>query len=287
MTLTYLAVLLRILVNPLSNVFQKRLALNGQHPLAINFLSYGLLSLVCVLFSWRTDWGALNADFWCYAAAGGLVGALGNGFLVRALQHGDLSILGPINSYKSIVGLITALILLGEVPSVQGMAGVVVVIVGSYFIFETTEEGFSWRLLHNHAIRFRILAMIFTAVEAVLIKKVVLLSSPSTAFVTWCWFGALFAGVQCALTGVAIKRSAFSAATCTQYLLLAVCIGLMQYSTNYVFNHMPVAYALALFQLSALVSVVLGYKLFREHDVIVKLVGSAIMIAGFVMIIFS
>jgi valyl-tRNA synthetase len=47
---------------------------------------------------------------------GGLVGALGNAFLVKAIQNGELSVLGPINSYKSVVGVVVAVFLLGEVP---------------------------------------------------------------------------------------------------------------------------------------------------------------------------
>ena len=74
---------------------------------------------------------------------GGLFGAVGNGFLVMALRRGDLSVLGPINSYKSVVGIIVGIVLLGELPSLMGLAGVAIIILGSYFVFDTTEEGFS------------------------------------------------------------------------------------------------------------------------------------------------
>ncbi|MEP1953332.1 MAG: EamA family transporter, partial [Algoriphagus sp.] len=66
---------------------------------------------------------------------------------------------------------------------------------------------------------------------------------------------------------------------------LVVCIGTMQLSTNFVFEKMDVGYALSLFQLSILVSVLLGYRVFQEKDIKKKIIGSAIMIAGSVMII--
>jgi hypothetical protein len=44
--------------------------------------------------------------------------------------------------------------------------------------------------------------------------------------------------------------------------------------------------ALPLFQLSAIVSVLPGYRFFREQEIRKKLIGSAIMIIGSVMIIF-
>jgi drug/metabolite transporter (DMT)-like permease len=48
---------------------------------------------------------------------------------------------------------------------------------------------------------------------------------------------------------------------------------------------MPVGYALSLFQLSTIVSVLLGHRLFQEKDIRKKLIGTAIMIAGSVIII--
>jgi drug/metabolite transporter (DMT)-like permease len=70
-----------------------------------------------------------------------------------------------------------------------------------------------------------------------------------------------------------------------QFLLLVLAIGIMQYTTNYTFDHMPVGYALSLFQLSILVSVFLGHKIFKEKDLRKKLIGSMIMIIGSVLVI--
>ena len=68
-------------------------------------------------------------------------------------------------------------------------------------------------------------------------------------------------------------------------LEIAIFLGLMQLSTNYVFQHMNVGLSLALFQLSSIVAVALGYKMFGEKDFIKKIIGTAIMIAGSCMII--
>ena len=71
----------------------------------------------------------------------------------------------------------------------------------------------------------------------------------------------------------------------SSYFYLVLCIGTMQYTTNYVFDHMEVGYALALFQLSTIVSIFLGYRIFKEENITKKLIGSVIMVAGSVMII--
>ncbi|MDQ3278711.1 MAG: DMT family transporter [Bacteroidota bacterium] len=285
--LTSIAVILRILSSPLANVYQKKLAANGHHPLTINFRTYLLLAAVCLLPALGVQWMALPRAFWLYSVMAGIVGAVGNGFLVKALQKGDLSVLGPVNSYKSVVGIVFGVFLLNEVPTIWGLLGVALIIYGSYFVLDTTAEGFSWQLLKRREIQYRLWAMILTAVEAVFIKKIILASSATIAFISWCWFGAFFSFFLLETNRrrageAAINRGRGDA---SRYVLLVMCIGIMQLTTNYVFDHMPVGYALSLFQLSTLVSVLLGYRIFKEQDVRKKLIGSAIMIAGSVMII--
>ena len=70
-----------------------------------------------------------------------------------------------------------------------------------------------------------------------------------------------------------------------QFIGLISMFGLMQITTNYVFENMNVSYALALFQLSSLINVIFGYKFFKETHLIKKLIGTTIMIIGAVVII--
>lgn len=284
-----LAILLRILSNPLANVFQKQLTSKGNHPLLVNFLTYLLLSIACIFIAVRIDWNALPNDFWLYSILGGLAGGIGNGFLVKALQKGDLSVLGPVNAYKSVVGLITGIILLHEIPGVIGLSGVALIIYGSYFVLDTTEDKFTWALLKRPEIQFRIWAMILTAIEAVFAKKVILASSTTIAFLSWSWFGMVFAFLFLLINKFNFKTELrkISRNDISKYFYLVVCIGVMQLTTNYALAHMQVGYVLAFFQLSIIVSVLLGHRIFNEQDIRKKLVGSVIMIAGSVVIIFS
>jgi drug/metabolite transporter (DMT)-like permease len=282
-----LAVLLRIFSNPLANVFQKKLTSQQNHPLVVNFLTYLLLSVVCLLFAPFATWHNLNRQFWIFSILVGLFGALGNGFLVKALKDGELSVLGPINSYKSVIGIIFGIFLLGEIPDICGITGVILIIFGSFFVLDSTEERFSLALLRKKEIQFRFLAMLFTAIEAVFIKKVILVSSTTISFFSWCWFGAVFSLLLLLIFRLDLKNELRIRHNklLRHYALLIVCIGAMQYTTNYVFTHMPVGYALSLFQLSALVSILLGHKIFKEKGIRKKLLGSVIMIVGSLIII--
>lgn len=281
------AVILRILSNPLANVFQKQLTAKHHHPLVVNFLTYLLLAVICILFAFTIPWTMFSFQFWIYSILGGIAGALGNGFLVKALHKGDLSVLGPVNSYKSVVGMIVGIFLLAEIPNTWGVLGIALIVYGSYFVLDTTEERFSWALLKKPEIQFRIWAMILTAIEAVFIKKIILASSTTAAFISWCWFGAMFSFLFLLLFKVNMKAELkkIHSADIGKYLSLIACIGAMQFTTTYAFNHIPVGYALSLFQLSIIVSVLLGHRIFKEQDVRKKLLGSFIMIIGSVIII--
>jgi drug/metabolite transporter (DMT)-like permease len=281
------AVLLRILSNPLGNVFQKQLTTKGIHPLFVNFLTYFLLSGVCLLITLFIHWPVLPSQFWIYSVLGGIAGASGNGFLVKALQYGELSILGPVNSYKAVVAILGGIVILGEIPNVWGLLGIGMIISGSYFVLDTTPERFTLALLKRRDIQYRLWAMILTAVEAVFVKKVILASSVTIAFVSWCFFGAFFSSLLLFVYRLDIKKETrqIRKSSILKLALLVACIGTMQFTTSYTFGHMDVGYALSLFQLSIIVSVLFGYRFFRESDIRKKLIGSVIMIIGSIVII--
>jgi drug/metabolite transporter (DMT)-like permease len=284
---TLLAVIIRILVNPFSNVLQKQITLKGQHPLFINLTTYTLLAFISVFLIYDISIQSLDTEFWFYSIAGGITGALGNGFIVKALEKGDLSVLGPINAYKSIVGMLFAFIIIREVPNIWGLMGMGFIIVGSYFVLDTTEEKFSWQLFKTPAIQYRLAALVLTGIQAVLDKKVIEHSNLEIAFAGWSIFGAGFSFIFILFTKVSIQKEFKNVdrAILVKYFLLILTVGLMLASTNYTLSHMPVGYALALFQLSILISVVLGHRFFNELHLFKKLMGATIMVIGSALII--
>ena len=287
MLVTTISLLLRILSNPIGNVFQKKLTEQNNHPLLVNLLTFSILGILCIVPALQQDWGQVSYLSWYYGVIAGIFGAVGNGFLVKALQGGDLSILGPINSYKSVVGILIGIVFLHEIPSIWGIIGIALIIYGSYFVLDTMKERFSWSLLKNKEIQYRIWAMILTAIEAVFIKKVILYSSTIVSFIFWCWFGAFFSFVLLFVFKVRLIKEIKQVKLhhLLTYGFLVLSIGTMQYTTNYVFSHMNVGYALALFQLSTIISIFLGYRIFKEQNIKKKLLGAVIMIAGSVVII--
>lgn len=305
----------------------------GRRPFFVNAATFALLTLACVGPAFSVDWTRFASSFWRDVVVSGVLCATGNACLVAALGRGELSILGPINAWKAVVGLTFGFFLLGEAPTFPALFGVFLIGVGSYFVLDASPERFSFRLLFkNSAIRLRVAALILTALEAIFIKKIVLATGPAPAFFLWSATGAFFSTLSLGvatlipLISTRLRQSPqtlpttptsappqtaqttptsappqtaqttptsaplqtvqttptlrFSVRDAFELAATAACVGTMQLSTNFAFERLDVGLALALFQLSAPLNVLLGWRLFRERGVVKKLLGATVAVGG-------
>ena len=289
--LTLLAVAARILANPISNVFQKQLAERSAHPLFIVAATHGLLTALALPFLVRTPLATLGGAFWTNMVISAALAVVGNMMLVYALRSSDLSVLGPINAYKAVLGLMLGVVLIGEIPTVFGTLGVALIVAGSFFVIDRAPgqaHGSAIRqFVSEFGVQMRLGALVCSATEAVFLKRALLLSSPLTTFLLWAILGfpmaALAAGML--LRGGVTAETARLGREWRRYLWLTVSTGVMQLTTLLTFGALQVGYSLALFQLSTLVTVYLGHRYFRERDIGRRLLGAVIMVAGAMLIV--
>jgi drug/metabolite transporter (DMT)-like permease len=286
----WLSVVVRVVVNPCSNVMQKVLTRSAADPLFIICATHGLLSLIGLPLV-LAFLPPLSGEFWLNITASSTLAVVGNVLLVQAVKRSDLSVLGPINAYKSVVSLVPGVILLREMPSLMGLSGIALVVAGSYGLVD--QDGMVGgpsglvRLFRDRGVQYRVAALVLTATEAVFLKRALLASSSLTTFAVWSLLGfgvSLFAVATLLGSQVRHDLSVLRGNKRT-YLTLFVTTGLMQLTTLATLEWFQVGPALALFQTSALISVVLGYKVFQERHVLKRLLGSAVMACGAVLII--
>jgi drug/metabolite transporter (DMT)-like permease len=211
--------------------------------------------------------------------------------LVYALKSSDLSVLGPINAYKSVVSLVLGVFLLGEIPAPMGLAGVLLIVAGSYFVVDRDSKrprsnAFAL-FFRERGIQFRFAALALSATEAIFLKRALLLSSPLTTFIFWSILGLPIAAAAIVLLQrqrLEKEAEVFRDHWGT-YMRLAITTGVMQLTSLLTFGKLQVGYSLALFQLSTLISVFLGYRYFQEGQIRKRLVGSLIMAAGATLIV--
>lgn len=287
---TWLFLSLRILANPLSNVFQKHLAGRQIHPLLVIAGPMAILALACSVAApiLTRD---IQPGFWLNIWICAILAIGGNVLIVEALRRNDLSILGPINAYKPIVNLLPSIILLQEWPNAWSIAGIAAIALGSHVIVTRNPDQRRGQailmLFRDRGVQFRLLALILSSTEATFLKRALQLSSPTTTFVFWAILGfAICLILVPALMPRPLLITQFTRIRrhLTPLLLLGLTTGIMQLCTLLTFNRLPVAQSLALFQISTLLTVLLGHHIFKEPHLLRRLTGALIMIAGAVAI---
>lgn len=290
MIATALFVATRIVANPASNVFQKRLAQESANPVFIIAVTHAGLAALVLPFLAVQSLPALPIAFWLNVSVSAILAVAGNVLLVFALRHTDLSILASINAYKAILSLLLGAFLIGEIPTASGLIGVVLILMGSYFVVDRPDgqpdrNAFAL-FFRERGVQFRFASLACSATEAVFLKRAVLQSSPVVVFYLWCVFGFV---VGAAFVAILLRRQVASQAALLRqhwghFAWLVITTGLMQLTTLLTFNVMQVGYSLALFQLSTLISVFFGYRYFAERNIGRRLLGSLIMILGAIAI---
>jgi len=284
-----LYLVIRIVANPVSNVFQKLLTRDGADPLFVIGAVHTILAVVCLPIL-LADFPELPAEFWLIMLAGAVLTVSGNVLIVLALRQADLSILGPINSYKAVVSLLPGLILLGEIPSSISLLGIALIVAGSWFLGEKkgSETRPSFAMLRSRGVQLRLAALVISALEAAVMKRAMLLGTAWPTFAAWSIFGSAVALMAVLVTRSKAqfgKQSHLARKRWPRYLALTISTGLMQGCTIFLFYRFEIAAALALFQLSTIVSVLLGWQVFRERDVLQRLFGATVMAVGAMLII--
>jgi len=267
-----LSIITRIFSNSYLNVLQKILTKNGEFSSIVNLFTYLGLGIIAFIICPKPIFDITSLP---YILLMGSLGAIGNYFIIKALSTGELSSLAPINSYKPLIALLVGFFFLNEIPGVIELFGIFLILIGTIILANTP-------IFYSKATLYRFLALILLGTEAVFIKKVILLTDINSAFLYWVISGLIFAYIFAIISKHKIK---IKNRNLKHQFCLIILVFLMQYTTNYVFSRMNVSYALALFQLSSLISVFLGINIFKEKDILRKAIASTIMIIGATFII--
>lgn len=306
--ITTFLVTVRIASTNWGNVVQKRLlAPGGDSPLGLFAGVWGWMTLL------TAPWwiGALaeacgipvgtstgGHAFWFWMLVTCLLEVPGNVLLLRSLQHTELSIFGPLSSFKPVISLALAMLLFGEVPSLFGAVGVAIVVLGTIGLTSQrrSQADAVDACKRRAGVRDRLLAVLLTATASVFLKQAMDGHTEVQVLSVWCLVSWLLAALW--LAGVALisrgRRlpSALAGASRREpqhraVFIVAVAMLAMQACTIALFARMPVGYALALFQIGSLVSVIIGHRLFGEAQLVRRLVAASIMVAGACVIIIA
>ncbi len=287
-----LFVFARLVLSLASNVYQKKLSHTGLHPFYIVATTYFVLSVLSLPWLAASHVEALNQGFWLNIVLASVFDVGGWMFLLMSLSKTDLSVFGPLNAYKVIFSLILAVLFLHETPSAQGMLGVLVIVVGSFFLTPShgqTPLAKIPHLLKNSGVQARFLSILLFSIGTVFLKNSVLLGGALATLVFWSLIG--FALVLLSNQLLLAQDLKANLTASKPHLAAILGVGLMvfvmQYTTLVLLSHMLVAYALALFQLGMVLQVLIGYKVFNEKNIGRKLLAAIVMMLGSVLVLLA
>jgi drug/metabolite transporter (DMT)-like permease len=206
----------------------------------------------------------------------------------RALKLADASLITPLLIFSPVFTVLISAIFLREIPSVRGMVGVGLVLVGAYWLNHTAGTG--WYTPFQSAaftpgVTLVLLAGLLWAITPLFEKTAILHTNPEspgfTAFIATfllmlMLIPAVVARGKPAIAKLApYRRELFIAGVIAG---IAPVLGYTAYSIGLV------GYVTTLFKLSTLLTVIWSFLLLKERGLAERLPGSLVMIVGAVLI---
>lgn len=213
-----------------------------------------------------------------------LINIIAFNLFFKALSLSSLSLTMPFTAFTPIFLIPVAYVILGELPDLKGGSGIALIILGAYGL-----HAGSGNLLQpfrnfflNKGTRYMLIVALMWSVSATVEKAAVLSSSPefygvviyfllSVAYLPYIYFYHREAAK--AIPGNLKKLS-----------LLGIITGAMIIFQFTSYEYLLASYVVAFKRAGVIVSVLLGYLLFKEEKIFKNLIFTAFMVAGVILI---
>jgi drug/metabolite transporter (DMT)-like permease len=283
----YVFSLLSALFSSFAAVTQKKVLFKNK---ALEFSSIlALFNLVLAIpFLFFIDFQTLNILNISVLFLKSVLGAITFLLVMLGIKKLEISRALPLLVLTPGIVAIFAFITLGETLTIIEIIGIILLIAGTY-IFSLKKQKIKTPLkeaINPKGHYYIILALILFAVTSILDKAILNnFKLPLNAFMG---FQHLFLGIIFSIMILTQKNSQFKKTfTKTWKLILLISF----FTITYRYTHLlaiksaPVALALSIKRISVFFAVILGGTLFREHNLIKKIIATAIMTIGAILVI--
>lgn len=252
--------------------------------LATFFLT-GVLGLLYVALTGIPEF---ERDFVWSVVLVSLLDAAAISLLIRSLFISDLSDAYPLVALTPVFTVGTSIVILGEIPSPLGLAGVLVIVVGAYLMrVEGAREGIlkPFRLLFRDAsARYMMLTALLFSVMGPLFKTAAQASSAGVTLTVSQWLTSLWLALFYLFQGTFVGtvreiRRHFWALTGLSVTNFAQAI-----LTFIAFEFTFVAYVASVKRTGILFTVLFGYLAFKEEGALRGGLAGLVMLGGVVMV---
>jgi drug/metabolite transporter (DMT)-like permease len=254
------------------------------------------------------EFPVIGQDFYSAVAVTAILNIISLSLIFKALSSSDLSLSIPMLSFTPVILIGTSYLLLNEVPSLSGVAGICIIVIGSYVLNISSEDEHFLdpvkSMLRNRGSWYMLIVAFLFAVSINFDKIAMLNSDPffgmaltvlaiGVAFVLLAAYS-LISGRNMALQKRADNAypapvSGSPAFPYRKYLALAILIGafvaIEAASINVAYTLQIVPYVIAIKRLSIIFVVLYGTLVFSEHEIGKRLMGAVLMVAGAIIIV--
>lgn len=267
------------------NVFSKKASLNVDSLLVSwinNFIPFILYLPVLYFIELK-----FNLQFFTSVLISGTVNTVATILYHRAISKGEVSVVVPMLSFTPLFLVIISPLIVGEFPTVKGLIGIVLIVVGSYLLnINLKEEGILFplkSLMKNKATRYMLIVAFIWSISANFDKKGIEASS----ILQYILFINLFVTIGTTIFSITKGKFSFHSVWLERKNLFFV--GVLT-SMGYIV-HMTaisltlVSYVIALKRTAGMITVVLGYLFLKEQNIKERLLGSTVMFIGVLFIV--
>jgi drug/metabolite transporter (DMT)-like permease len=269
---------------------------------------YTCSGIILLFISWLRGFPPIGHAFFGALIASSLLGMFSILLSFAALRHTDISLAVPMISFTPLFLIITSFVLLREVPSLIGITGIIIIVTGSYVLnLSSSHRRFAdpfRSIAKNRGVLYMLIVSVLYAVAINFDKMIVLNSDPVFGSAITCLIlGISFSGMSQGtmvrdmvvpvmgplpdaphrhngeITSTPLKNSI------GQWAMIGILLSVSAVSINTAYTVQIVPYVIAIKRMSIIMMVVYGAFVFGEKDMVRRLFGALLMVAGAVMIV--
>jgi len=273
--------------------------------IALGFL---LSAILLLLISAVQGFPVIRPAYYSAVVISGILNIIGMILVFRAMESSDLSLSMPMLSFTPVFLVGTSYLLLHEVPSAAGTAGIFIIVSGSYVLNISAEQEHFFdpvRSMMQNRGSWYMLIVAFLYAASINYDKIAMLNSDPVfgmAFtlliisggftlitVTSGKIAKIYPAKGTALPPNATGSTPLPAFSLVPYLIPASLIGFFatieSISINLAYTLQIAPYVIAIKRLSIIFMVLYGTIICAENEIRTRLLGSVLMVSGAVIIL--
>lgn len=232
----------------------------------------------------------VDLTFWVSILVSVGIGIFAAILAYKAIRESEISLVNPISAFNPIFTVIISYIILRETISPKEIFGILTIIVGAYTLqIAKAKEGFLKpfkTLIQHKGVRFSLIAYFLWAITPIFEKTAIGHTYPSVPpFASLVGLGISTFVFSFLVLMKPKTPKIFSKKNILLFLFLGLLGGVGQTAAFSAFSLARLGLVTSVFKTSMIFTVIFGWVIFKEKDFKERLLGSAIMLLGVILLV--